>query len=203
MARLENASKRTTKRKNMSQLRELLVEELHDLLHAETQLVGALPKMAEAAKNPKLKEAFQKHFIQTESHVQRLKKAFQILGEKATPKPCKAMMGLVEEGEQTIKEGAEKEPLAADLALIAAAQKVEHYEISGYGTVHALARQIGEMEVATLLTHTMSEEESADFLLTAIAKPLLQQATIEDMGGHVNLDSTPEVHDQRRRKVAH
>jgi Mn-containing catalase len=187
----------------MAQLKELLVEELQDLLHAETQLVGALPKMAEAAKNPKLKEAFQKHLTQTEGHVERLKKAFQLLGEKAKPKPCKAMMGLVEEGEETIKEGAEKEPLAADLALITVAQKVEHYEISGYGTVHLLARQVGEVEVATLLTRTMSEEESADFLLTAIAKPLLQQATIEDMGGHVNLESTPELRDQRRKKVAH
>ena len=78
---------------------------------------------------------------------------------------------------------------------------MEHYEISGYGTVRLLARQIGELEVAALLTHTMGEEESADFLLTAVAKPLLQQASIEDMGGHVNLDSIPEVQDQRRKKV--
>ena len=164
----------------MAQLKELLVEELQDLLHAEGQLVAALPKMAQAATHPKLKEAFEKHLIQTETHVERLKRAFELLGEKAQPKPCKAMMGLVEEGEETIKEGKSKEPLAADLALITAAQKVEHYEISGYGTARSLARQIGERDVAQLLDHTMGEEESADYLLTEISKPLVQQATLED-----------------------
>src|SRR4051794_33168846 len=105
----------------MSVIRELLIEELQDLLHAETQLVAALPKMAQAAKHPKLQEAFQKHLAQTEIHVERLNKVFQLLGEKASPKPCKAMMGLVEEGQETIKEGGKKDQLAADLALITAA----------------------------------------------------------------------------------
>ena len=164
----------------MPQLKELLIEELQDLLHAETQLTAALPKMAKAAQNPKLKEAFEKHLTQTQGHVQRLKQAFELLGEQAQPKPCKAMMGLIEEGSETIEESAEKEQLAADLALITAAQKVEHYEISGYGTVRALARLINEKEVATLLTHTLGEEESADYLLTELAKPLLQQALSED-----------------------
>ncbi len=166
----------------MSQLKELLVEELQDLLHAELQLTKALPQMAEAAHNPKLKEGFQKHLIQTEQHVERLKMAFQHLGEKAEPKPCKAMMGLIEEGKETIKEGGAKEELAADLALITAAQKVEHYEISGYGTVRSLARLIEEKDVATLLDHTLGEEESTDFLLSTLAKPLLQQARMEDLG---------------------
>lgn len=165
----------------MSQVKELLVEELQDLLHAETQLLGALPKMAEAAHNPKLKECFEKHLLQTEVQVERLKQAFQLLGERAEPKPCRAMMGLLEEGQETIEEGSEKEELAADLALITAAQKVEHYEISGYGTVRTLARQIGAYDVATLLTHTLGEEESADHLLTEIAKPLLLQATADDL----------------------
>jgi Mn-containing catalase len=172
----------------MTQLRELLVEELQDLLHAETQLTGALPKMAAAAHHPKLREAFEKHLQQTEVHIERLKKAFELLGEKAQPKPCRAMMGLVEEGAETIAEGKEKEALAADLSLITAAQKVEHYEISGYGTVRALARQIGEFDIATLLSHTLGDEESADCLLTMIAKPLLQQAMLDDMGADVNLD---------------
>ncbi len=163
----------------MSQLKELLVEELQDLLHAEMQLTKALPKMAQAAHNPKLKEGFDKHLLQTEGHVQRLQHAFELLGEKAQPKPCKAMQGLVAEGEERIEEGREKEPLAADLALIAAAQKVEHYEISGYGTVRALARQIGEFDVSDLLSHTLGEEERTDFLLTEVAKPLIQQATSE------------------------
>lgn len=164
----------------MSQVKELLVEELQDLLHAESQLLGALPKMAEAAHNPKLKEAFEKHLLQTKVQVERLQQIFQLLGEEAEPKPCRAMMGLIEEGEETIEEGGDKEELAADLALITAAQKVEHYEIAGYGTVRALARQIGAYDVATLLTHTLGEEESADFLLSTIAAPLLQQATAED-----------------------
>ena len=175
----------------MPQLKELLVEELRDLLHAETQLVGALPKMADAAHHPQLQEAFIKHLQQTETHVERLKQVFDLLGEKAQPKPCKAMMGLVEEGAETIEEGTHKQPLAADLALITAAQKVEHYEISGYGTARALARQIGEIEVATLLSHTLGDEENADFMLTLISKPMLQRATLEDMGAEVDLDTTP------------
>ena len=160
----------------MNPLKELLVEELRDLLHAEGQLVAALPKMAEAAHHPKLKEAFLKHLKQTEEHIERLKKAFELLGEKAQPKPCKAMMGLVEEGKETIEEGKEKTEIAADLGLIAAAQKVEHYEISGYGTARSLARQIGERDVTTLLAHTLGEEEGADSGLTELAKPLMQQA---------------------------
>jgi Mn-containing catalase len=101
------------------------------------------------------------------------------------------MVGLVSEGEETIKEGEEKEPIAADLALITAAQKVEHYEISGYGTVRSLARQIGAMEAATILSHTIGEEEAADYLLSSIAKPLMQQATLDDLGANTNLESVP------------
>ena len=166
----------------MNTLKELLLEELRDLLHAEGQLVEALPKMAEAAHHPKLKEAFLKHLQQTEGHVERLKTAFELLGEKAQPKPCKAMMGLVQEGEETIEEGEGKQEIASDLALIAAAQKVEHYEISGYGTARSLARQIGEREVATLLAHTLGDEESSDSSLTELAKPLMQQASSGEAG---------------------
>ncbi|MBV8809829.1 MAG: ferritin-like domain-containing protein [Acidobacteriaceae bacterium] len=165
----------------MPQIRELLVEEMQDLLNAENQLVAALPKMANAARNAKLKEAFEKHLAQTQTHVERLKKAFELLREKAEAKSCKAMMGLVQEGQEKIEEGKEKEELAADLSLITAAQKIEHYEISGYGTVRSLARLIGEIDVATLLTHTLGEEESADHLLTEIAKPLLQQARLDEL----------------------
>jgi len=176
----------------MSQIKELLVEELQDLLHAENQLVEALPKMAAAAHHPKLKEAFEKHLLQTEQHVERLNSAFRLLGEKAQAKPCRAMLGLIEEGSEKIGEAGQKEALAADLSLITAAQKVEHYEIAAYGTVRTLARQIGAIEVAMLAAHTLGEEESADYLLTAIAKPLLQQAALDDMGGAVNLGGTPQ-----------
>lgn len=173
----------------MSQIKELLIDQMQDLLHAETQLTGALPKMAEAANHPKLKEAFEKHLVQTQDQVQRLRQMFELLGEKAEPKPCKAMMGLLEEGEETIQEGRDKEPATADLALIAAAQRVEHYEISAYGTARALARQLGEIDCARLLSHTLGEEERADFLLTAIADPLIQQVSLNDLGAEVNLES--------------
>jgi Mn-containing catalase len=165
----------------MAQLREMLSEELQDLLHAETLLTKALPQMAQAAHNPRLKEAFEQHLTETETHVERLKKAFDLLGEKAQPKTCKAMVGLVEEGKEIMSEGSKKPEIAADLALITAAQKVEHYEISGYGTVRNLARQIGEIEISKLMSHTLGEEEGADFLLTDIAKPMLQEAALEEL----------------------
>jgi Mn-containing catalase len=165
----------------MPQVRELLIDEMQDLLHAEQQLVAALPKMAKAARNPKLRAAFEKHLAQTQVHVERLKEAFALLGEKPEAKPCRAMMGLVEEGQEKIGESEGKEELAADLSLITAAQKVEHYEISGYGTVRSLARLIGEKDVARLLTHTLGEEESTDYLLTEIAKPLLQRARVDEL----------------------
>jgi len=173
----------------MSEIKELLIDQMKDLLHAETQLTGALPKMAEAAHHPKLKEAFEKHLVQTQGHVERLRQAFEMLGAKAEPKPCKAMMGLVEEGQETIEEGAEREPLTADLALIAAAQRVEHYEISAYGTARGLARQLGAHDCARLLSHTLGEEEAADFLLTAISAPIIQQVSLEDADADVNLES--------------
>ena len=166
----------------MAQLKELLVEELQDLLHAETQLVKALSQMAQAAHSPKLKEAFEKHLAQTETHVERLKRSFQLLGENAEAKTCKAMVGLIEEGKEQIQEGKNKENLAADLALVTAAQKIEHYEISGYGTARGLARLIDQKEVAWLLDRTLGEEETTDFLLTTLSKPLLQQGRMEDLG---------------------
>jgi len=172
----------------MSQLKELLTKELSDLLDAETQLTQALPKMAQAAHHPKLKEAFEKHLLQTRGHVERLRASFEALGEEPASETCKAMQGLIEEGSYTIKEGANMDPLAADLALIAAAQKVEHYEIASYGTARGLARQIGVRDCARLLSQTLGEEESADFLLTAIADPLVQQLTLDDMNADVNLD---------------
>jgi len=165
----------------MPLLKELLIEEMQDLLHAEGQLLKALPEMAEAANNAKLKEAFEQHLLETKMHVERLNQAFERLGAEAKPKPCKGMAGLIAEGQETIEEGGEKEDIAADLALICAAQKVEHYEISGYGTARTLARLLNEYDVAKLLSHTLGEEESADFLLTQISKPLVQEAAVEEL----------------------
>jgi Mn-containing catalase len=157
-------------------LKDVLVEELQDLLHAEGQLVKALPKMARAAKSSDLKAAFAKHLEETNEHVERLKQAFELLGVKAKAKPCKGMQGLIEEGQEKITEGKEKEAAAADLGLVAAAQKVEHYEISGYGTVRAIAEQLGQRTVVRLLAQTLAEEEKADKLLTKLSPPLLQDA---------------------------
>jgi len=166
---------------NMAQLQELLVEELQDIFNAENQLVAALPKMASAAKAPKLREAFEKHLIQTQMQVERLNQVFELLGSEAESKPCRAMQGLIEEGQERIEESEGKDDLSADLALIAAAQKVEHYEIAAYGNARSLAMQIDEREVARLLGHTLGEEESTDYLLTEITKPLIQQARLQEL----------------------
>jgi Mn-containing catalase len=157
-------------------LQEVLVEQLQDLLHAEGQLVKALPKMSKAAHDPKMKQAFQKHLEETKGQVERLKQVFELLGAKAKAKPCKAMQGLVEEGQETIEEGKEKEEVAADLALAVSAQKIEHYEIAGYGSVRTIAEQMGNQKVAKLLAQTLAEEEKTDKLITQLCAPLLQEA---------------------------
>jgi Mn-containing catalase len=163
----------------MPMLHELLVEQMKDMLHAEGQLAKALPKMSKAAHDPKLKQAFQKHAEETKGQVERLKQAFELLGEKAKAKPCKAMQGLIEEGQEQIEEGKEKEELAADIALIASAQKIEHYEISGYGTLRTIAEQMGSKKVAKLLAQTLAEEEKTDKLLTLVCGPIVERANQE------------------------
>jgi Mn-containing catalase len=160
----------------MELLRELLAEELKDLLHAESQLVKALPKMAKAAKDSDLKTAFEDHLEQTKGHVERLKEVFELLDEKPKAKPCKGMAGLVEEGQEVITDGKEMEEAPADLALIGAAQRVEHYEIAAYGTARAIAEQMERRDIVKLLSLTLAEEEKADQLLTKLAQPLLEEA---------------------------
>jgi Mn-containing catalase len=155
----------------------LLVDHLKDLLHAEGQLVKALPKMVNAASSEALKLAFANHLEETKTHVNRLKESFTLLGAEAESKPCKGMAGLIEEGEEVIEEGADQgQEIAADLALIAAAQKVEHYEISAYGTARTMAGQAGFPTVSELLAKTLAEEESADNLLTQVARELMGQS---------------------------
>jgi Mn-containing catalase len=160
----------------MQLLQELLTAELKDLLHAEGQLVKALPKMAKAAKDADLRTAFEEHLEQTKEHVERLKQAFEMLEEKPKAKPCKGMAGLVEEGQEVITEGKEMEEAPADLALIGTAQRVEHYEIAAYGTARAIAEQMNRMDIVKLLSQTLAEEEKADQLLTKLAQPLLEEA---------------------------
>jgi len=157
-------------------LEELLADDLRDLLHAEGQLVKALPKMAKAAHSDPLRAAFETHLEQTEEQVGRLKEVFELLGVPGKAKPCKGMAVLIAEGDEVIDEGEEKDDVAADLALIAAAQKVEHYEISAYGTARSMAGQAGLPAVAELLSKSLAEEEIADNLLTQIARELMSEA---------------------------
>jgi Mn-containing catalase len=152
---------------------ELLIHELRDILHAEKQLTKALPKMARAARFDKLRELFEQHLIETEQQVERLNECFSLLGESARAKPCKGMMGLVEEGEEVMSEGEEKEDAAADLSLIGAAQRVEHYEISAYTTARNLAQQLRHSAVVELLSKSLAEEENSDMLLNQVSRSLM------------------------------
>jgi ferritin-like metal-binding protein YciE len=165
----------------MDSVRELLIEQMQDLYDAEKQLVKALPKMAKAASNSELKQAFESHLEETKGHVQRLEQAFELLEAKAKSKPCAAMKGLVEEGEETIKEDL-SEPLL-DSAIICAAQKVEHYEIAGYGTLISWANSIGLRNVAKVFEETLKEEKEADQKLTQVAGEVLTE-TGESNGKH-------------------
>ena len=138
-------------------LRDLFLHQLRDLLSAEKQLVKALPKMAKAATSEELKEAFEQHLTQTETHVERLNEIFETIGTNGRGGKCIAMEGLVAEGEQMLK--AEMPPAVLDAALIASAQRIEHYEIAGYGTARTLAEIVDEDEAAELLGETLAEEK--------------------------------------------
>jgi len=148
-------------------LRELYIDELRDLYNAETQLVKALPKMAKAASNQELRQAFEEHLRQTSGHVTRLEQIFEELGEKPGGKKCIAMEGLVKEGSELIRDDY-PEPVL-DAGIIGAAQRVEHYEIAAYGTVRSFAEVLGESEQASLLEETLNEEKEADEKLSQIS----------------------------------
>lgn len=152
----------------LESLRDLLVEQLQDLYDAEHRITKALPKMAKAAATPELKAAFEKHLKETEGQIGRLEQAFEALGEKAKKKTCQAIKGLIAEGEETIEE--EAEPEVKDAALIAAAQRVEHYEMAGYGSVSAYAKLLGEKAVLKLLQATFNEEKATDAALSELAE---------------------------------
>src|SRR5437867_12011632 len=149
-------------------LQELLIHDMRDLYNAETQLLKALPKMANKACNADLKSAFETHLRETEGHVKRLQQVFDKLGKKPTGKKCAAMEGLIEEGKEAMGEDMDEETM--DAALISVAQKVEHYEIAGYGTVRTWAQQLGDDQTARLLQQTLDEEGKTDKLLTQLAE---------------------------------
>jgi ferritin-like metal-binding protein YciE len=153
---------------SLATIRDLYEEELKDLYDAESQILQALPKMSQAAHSPELKRAFEEHLEQTKGQVQRLDTIFQQMGSKPAGKKCKGMAGLLAEGEQMLKEKADPDVL--DAGLIAGAQKVEHYEIAGYGTVRTYARLLGEQEAAKLLQQTLDEEGQTDKKLTSLAE---------------------------------
>ena len=159
--------------KKMESLEDLFVDQLRDLYDAENKLVKALPKMAKAATTEELQRGFEQHLEQTKEHVNRLEQILERLGQKAKGKKCVAMEGLVEEGAEIIKENAE--PSVKDAGLIAAAQKVEHYEIAGYGTVRTWAQRLGHDEAANLLQRTLDEEAETDKKLTRLAESIVNQ----------------------------
>jgi len=156
-----------------NELHKLFLEELADIYSAEQQLTKALPKMAKAAESEELREAFEEHLQQTEEQISRLDQVFESLGEKMQRKTCKAMQGLIEEGTEVIQE--HKGSTAIDAALIAAAQKVEHYEIATYGTLCTWADQMGHQEALDLLKETIDEEETTDERLTELAESIANE----------------------------
>ena len=169
-------------------LNEVLTDSLRDLYNAETRLVKALPKMAKAASSPELRKAFEEHLKQTEGHVERLERVASNLGFKAKGKTCHAMKGIIEEGQEVISSTGD--PAAKDAALIGAAQKVEHYEIAGYGTARTFARALGQRDTANLLQQTLDEEAAADKKLTGIAESgLNEKAAREEEVGTPNNDA--------------
>jgi len=158
-------------------LQEFLVEELKDLYSAEKQITKALPKMAKKAKSPELKKAFEAHLRETEEQIERLENIFEQLEESPRGKKCKGMEGLIEEGQEVMTENAD-EPEILDVGMIAAAQKVEHYEMAGYGCARTYARLLGDEGAAGLLQQTLEEEGETDKRLTQLAE------------SHINVEAT-------------
>ena len=168
-------------------LRELYIDELKDLYNAETQLTKALPKMAKASSNDELRQAFEEHLRQTSEHVSRLEQIFETLEEKPTGKKCLGMEGLVKEGAEVMHE--DYEDAVLDAAIIGAAQRVEHYEIAGYGTVRDMAKLLGEQEHVSLLEQTLEEEKETDQKLTQLSEQINPQAQEMEEGAEEEADT--------------
>jgi ferritin-like metal-binding protein YciE len=158
-------------------LRKLYVEDLKDIYSAEKQILQALPRMAKKTKNPELRKGFEMHVEQTRIQIERLDRIFEMLGKSSRGKKCKGMEGLIEEGKEMMQE--DMEPEVLDAALIAAAQKVEHYEIAAYGTVRTYANLLGEKEHVRILQETLNEEGEMDKQLTRVAEAINVEAMAE------------------------
>ena len=163
---------------SLASLKDLFIDELRDTLSAEKQLLKALPKMAAASTSPDLRKGFEKHLRETEKQVERLKQVFNSIDETARAKTCKAMEGLIEEGSDIIEEDAD--PEVKDAALIAAAQKVEHYEIAAYGTLATWAKLLNFKKALGLLVQTLNEEKATDEKLTELAETMVNEAAMSE-----------------------
>ncbi len=158
----------------LQSLYDLMVHETQDLYDAEYQITKALPKMAKAVLSDELKQRFENHLAQTQTHLERLEEVFEIIGQKPARKTCKAMQGLLEEGSELLKE--EIAPDVLEVALIAASQRVEHYEMAGYGTLRTYAEILDYPEAAELLQKTLNEEGRMDEDLTILARKVNKRA---------------------------
>jgi ferritin-like metal-binding protein YciE len=182
---------------NSNALKSLYIDELKDLYSAENQLIKALPKMAKAATSPELKKGFEEHLEQTREHARRLELICKSLGESPKGKKCKGMEGLIEEGSERIEEDPGDEEL--DAGLIAAAQRVEHYEIAGYGCVRTYAELLDEGDAASLLEETLEEEKETDQKLTGLAEAI----NVEAVGaGNEETKAKPTVVSMNRKAKA-
>jgi ferritin-like metal-binding protein YciE len=161
---------------SLDSLQNLFIEELRDIYNGEKQILRALPKMAKAAESSQLQQAFTKHLKETEGHVQRLERIFQDLGQAVRGKQCKGMEGIIEEGKEILDKESDESVL--DAALIASAQKVEHYEIAVYGTLRTYAELLGHSAAARLLEQTLTEEEATDQKLTQLGESGINQAAV-------------------------
>ena len=166
----------------LGSLQDVFQEQLEDLYSAEQQLVQALPKVANATSTGELREAFDEHLEETKGHVEKLQQVFSEIGITAGSHHCDAMAGLIKEGEEIV--GATGDPTAKDVALIAAAQRIEHYEIAGYGTAKTLANELGHSEAASILGDILDEESAADKLLTKIATGGMMSSGLNKAAAH-------------------
>jgi ferritin-like metal-binding protein YciE len=178
---------------SLETLHDLFVHELRDLYDAENQLMKALPLMSQAAQSPELKRAFDTHLRETKEQARRIEQVFQGLGEKPSGKSCKAMQGLIAEAKELLEEDAD--PDVMDAALIVAAQKVEHYEIAGYGSVCTFGRVLGYNDATEILKETVAEEERTDKLLTGIAEKLNPEAKSADEADESTDSSSDDMSD--------
>jgi ferritin-like metal-binding protein YciE len=184
---------------NQDALQEVFVEHIRDIYDAEKQLVKALPKLAKAAQSEELGEALRNHLEETQGHVSRLEEVFGIVGIAAKGKPCKGMKGLIAEGSEAIQE--HDKGLLRDLAIIAGGQKVEHYEMSAYGTAKAMAEQLGLNDAVELLRQTEDEEKQADHKLTEVASGVYQSEDEMEMVGATHSGRRPSAKANGRKAM--